>query len=423
MGNEIQWDRIGLPGNPVPGDPARVRMYAKELEDKRSSVDLMAKVLGNIQASGGSSIFVGEAAKRFAARLNQFPTDMRKFSTGLNQAQKALSAWAACMEAQQDKAKSAFYKASSARNELHAARSKLNNASSQASAAKQDMLTLRDQQATGAVIKKSDEVRARDRISQAERLVSSFHRQLENAQGSYDAAMKSIDNAKDAYTDGARVTANKLQGALNETPSLSAWERVYYSDAWRVVVKIAEVGGIVFGVAALFCGGGGIIGLLAFACSAVGFVNDLMAYGEGDISWKELMLSGFSLGLTFLGSSGVLKESAKSLELLKDAKGMSKMSILRALGDPLDKGGYGVSNFSKLLGKSNGFIPTSKWMKEAGEFAKTSSLKSGKSLRMQWCKGFAKSVLGSARAGGARVMTSVRSSLSEMLSTVWHRHG
>ncbi|WP_288805287.1 putative T7SS-secreted protein [uncultured Bifidobacterium sp.] len=425
MSLNVDWSVVGYPADPVPGDPDGVRACAVRLKGKKTSVDSLVVLLNRIVPDKGGSVFVGDAADQYARKLSHFPEDMRNLSRGLEGAYGTLNSWKSSMEYYQGEAYKAYNDAKQALEERHAAEYKLQDASASARSAHFAESQMRLRQLIGEDVSKADEKDTLDRVQQAEQSVQSFRSLVDSAQDSYRAAIKRLDSKKYEYSETAKRTASSLQGYLEEMPSASLWERVYYSSAWSVVVKAAEIGGTIFGIAALVLGGGGIIGILAFAFAAIGFINDLMAFFEKDESWGELLLSTASFGLALIGLKGMGKSLSAGLKAFKRGeKGMSVLSRLkllgknlRLLGDPTEKGGYLVSHFSTMLGKPNGILPVSKWAGSAKSLAATSSKRMSKPLL--WLKGFGRGVWSSAKATARKTGVSMFFKDPELQLTNW----
>lgn len=401
MSLNVDWSVIGYTADPVPGDPDGVGACAARLKGKQESVDSLVTVLNRIVPGRGGSVFVGDAADQYARKLSHFPEDMKNLSRGLEGACSTLNSWKSSMEYYQGEAHNAYEEARRAVEDWKAAEYGLDDASAAARSAHVAEHLMRARQRIGEDVPKADENDTLDRVRRAERSVAAFRSRVDSAHDSYQHAKKRLDSTSDEYSETARSTASSLQGFLEEMPSASLWERVYYSSAWSVVVKAAEIGGTIFGIAALVLGGGGIIGIIAFAFAAIGFLNDFMAAMEGDESWGEAFLSGASLFLAGVGLKGVGKGLLKGLgTFISEGKKMSVLSKLRLLGDPTQKGGYLVSHFSKMLGKPNGILPVSKWAEGAKSLAATSSKRTG--MPLLWMKGFGRGMWTSAKAAARK---------------------
>ena len=418
MSLNVDWSVIGYTADPVPGDPDGVGACAARLKGKQESVDSLVTVLNRIVPGRGGSVFVGDAADQYARKLSHFPEDMKNLSRGLEGACSTLNSWKSSMEYYQGEAHNAYEEARRAVEDWKAAEYGLDDASAAARSAHVAEHLMRARQRIGEDVPKADENDTLDRVRRAERSVAAFRSRVDSAHDSYQHAKKRLDSTSDDYSETARSTASSLQGFLEEMPSASLWERVYYSSAWSVVVKAAEIGGTIFGIAALVLGGGGIIGILAFAFAAIGFINDSMAFFEKDESWGEFLLSFVSLFLAGVGLKGVGKGLSKGLgTFISEGKRMSVLSKLRLLGDPTQKGGYLVSHFSAMLGKSNGILPVSKWAEGAKSLAATSSKRMSKPLL--WLKGFGRGVWSSTKATARKTGVSMFFKDPELQLTNW----
>ena len=326
----LDWWAIDVRFDPVPGDPAGVRQCAAEARSKSSTVESLKDGVSRIRSSHNSgSVFVGKAADKFISKLDDFPSNLSSLSNGLNAIYKTLDSWSACMEDCQRRAGNAYHRAVAAKNSVSNAQSQLVGACGDAANADRDLLQVK--RTLGADVDDADMRRAQRRADAAQGQVASFRRQLDNAQGLYDAARRDVFKVGDEYINGADAAARGLNGALDDLPPVSVFDRVYYSDTWRTIVKVAEVAGYVVGFAMLFLGPGGILGLLAFALAAIGFLNDLLAYSHGDENLWQVLLGGLSLGFSFMGGfvkqsatglGGLVKQSAAGLRFFAESKGL-----------------------------------------------------------------------------------------------------
>lgn len=405
MSLHVDWSVIGYAADPVPGDPDGVGVCAARLRDKKESVDSLVAVLNRIMPDKGGSVFVGDAADQYAKKLSHFPEDMKNLSQGLAGAYDTLNSWKSSMDHCQWEAHRAYDDARQALEARHVAERRLDDASASARSAQSAEFQMRLRQKVGQDVSKADEKETVSRVQRAEKSVADFRTQVNSAQDSYRAAMKRLDSISDEYSERARATGSSLRGYLEELPSASWWERVYYSSAWSVIVKVAEIGSMIFGIAALILGGEGIIGIIIFAFATIGFINDVMAALEGDESWGEAILSFVSLGLARFGLKGVGKSLSTGLELFQSGEKMSVLSKLRLLGDPTQQGGYLVSHFSMMMGRPNGILPVSKWVEGAKSLAATSSKRM--STPLLWMKGFGRGVWSSAKAAGMKAYDSM----------------
>ena len=329
MSLNVIWGAIDLRTDPVPGDPAGVRWCADKASSKSQTVNSLKDDVSRIRSGhDNGSVFVGKAADRFVSRLDDFPSNLSSLSNGLSAISRTLDSWSDCMEDCQRRALDAYNRALNAQNRVIDTKSKLNTARGDAANASRD---LQQKSSPRADVDDADVRRAQQRANAAQQQVVSFHEKLVKAQNSYDAAQNDISKAGYDYMYGAEIAAHGLNGALGDLPPVSVFDRVYYSDAWRTIVKVAEVAGYVVGFVMLFLGPGGILGLLAFALAAIGFLNDLLAYSHGDENLWQVLLGGLSLGFSFMGGfvkqsatglGGLVKQSAAGLRFFTESKGL-----------------------------------------------------------------------------------------------------
>lgn len=352
MSLSLDWSEIELYMDPVPGDPAGVRQCAAKAKLKYTTVDSLKDGVNRIRSVHGSgSVFVGKAADKFISKLDDFPSNLSSLSNGLNATYKTLNSWSACMEDCQHRAANAYHRAVDAKNDVSNAQSQLDGARIDALKANAYKDLLQGKRTLGADVDDADMRRAQSRADTAQGQVASFRRQLDSAQGSYDAARRDVLKAGDEYNNGADIAVHGLNGALDDLPPASVFDRVYYSDTWRTIVKVAEVAANVVGVAMLLLGPGGILGLLAFALAAIGFANDVLAYNHGDENKWQLGLGFLSLG--FSASGGLLKESAAGVRFFANSKELPMYQ--RVIGG-LNSYGHNsgmVTDFETAFRKSN----------------------------------------------------------------------
>ena len=352
MSLSLDWSEIELYMDPVPGDPARVRQCAAKARLKSSTVDSLKDGVSRIRSVHDSgSVFVGKAADKFISKLDDFPSNLSSLSNGLSATYKTLDSWSACMEDCQHRAANAYHRAVDAKNDVSNAQSQLDGARIDALKANAYKDLLQGRRTLGADVDDADMRRAKSRADTAQGQVASFRRQLDSAQGSYDAARRDVLKAGDEYNNGADAAVRGLNGALDDLPPVSVFDRVYYSDTWRTIVKVAEVAGYVVGAAMLLLGPGGILGLLAFAFAAVGFANDFLAFTRGDENFVQLLLGAASLG--FSATSGLVKESAAGVRFFANSKELPMYQ--RVIGG-LNSYGHNsgmVTDFSTAMKTSN----------------------------------------------------------------------
>ncbi|WP_445342913.1 hypothetical protein [Bifidobacterium sp. ESL0819] len=316
MSLNLDWTVLKFAVDPVPGDPNGVRRCASEASLKCQTVDSLKDDVSRIRSShDNGSVFVGKAADRFVSRLEDFPSNLSSLSDGLSAISQTLYSWADCMEDCQRRVGKAHDRAADALSRASAANLKLTGALAETAAAGKALVMVDE------VGDDADVQRAQRRADAAQRQVDSFRSQRSSALDSYGNACRDACKAVGDYNNGAFIAARGLNGALGDLPSVSVFDRVYYSDAWRTIVKVAETANLVLTVAMLFLGPGGILGLLAFALAAIGFLNDLLAYSHGDENRRQLAL-GF-LSMVLAGAPGALgKQSAAGLRFFAESKGL-----------------------------------------------------------------------------------------------------
>ncbi|MCT6918045.1 MAG: hypothetical protein M3Z49_02400 [Bifidobacteriales bacterium] len=350
----LDWWAIDVRFDPVPGDPAGVRQCAAEARSKSSTVESLKDGVSRIRSSHNSgSVFVGKAADKFISKLDDFPSNLSSLSNGLNAIYKTLDSWSACMEDCQRRAGNAYHRALAAKNSVSNVQSQLVGACGDAANADRDLLQVK--RTLGADVDDADMRRAQRRADAAQGQVASFRRQLDNAQGLYDAARSDVFKVGDEYINGADAAVRGLNGALDDLPPVSVFDRVYYSDTWRTIVKVAEVAANVVGVAMLLLGPGGILGLLAFALAAIGFANDLLAFFHGDENMWQVALGGLSVMMASPG--GLVKQSAAGVRFFADSKGLPMYQRVIGGLNSYGRNSGMVTDFATAMRKSNYELP------------------------------------------------------------------
>ena len=331
MSLSLDWWAIEFFSDPVPGDPTEVRQCADKAKSKHTTVDSLKDDVSQIRsAHDNGSVFVGKAADKFISKLDDFPSNLSSLSSGLSAIYKTLDSWSNCMEDCQRRAGNAYQRAVEAQNRASDAQSKLDSARGDAYRATADLLRAKKDPlhpdrggplGANRSILGEDVRQAQCRVDAAQGQVDFFCGQLEREQKLYDAARKDVLKASNDYNNGADIAVHGLNGALDDLPPVSVFDRVYYSDTWRTIVKVAEVAGWVVSLAMLFLGPGGILGLLGFALAAIGFLNDLLAYNHGDENRRQLALGGLSMILAAV-PGGLGKQSFAGLRFFANSKGL-----------------------------------------------------------------------------------------------------
>ena len=362
MSLNLDWTVLKFAVDPVPGDPDGVRRCAGEASLKCQTVDSLKDDVSRIRSGhDNGSVFVGKAADRFVSRLEDFPSNLSGLSDGLSAISQTLYSWADCMEDCQRRVGKAHDRAADALSRASVANLKLTGALAETAAAGKALVMVDE------VGDDADVQRAQRRADAAQRQVDSFRSQRSSALDSYGNACRDACKAVGDYNNGAFIAARGLNGALGDLPSVSVFDRVYYSDAWRTIVKVAEVANLVLTVAMLFLGPGGILGLLAFALAAIGFLNDLLAYSHGDENRRQLALGFLSMALA--GAPGALvKQSNAGLRFFAESKGLPMYQRVIGGLNSYGRNSGMVTDFATAMKQSNyALLDTSGFAKQPAE--------------------------------------------------------
>ena len=141
----------------------------------------------------------------------------------------------------------------------------------------------------GVVVPSDWQVRqARNSSVAAASRVNDARNSQADAQSRLDAAKRLVQEAKADYEDGARVVVAKLDDAKDAGVRADTWwEKIYHSDAWKVIVAVVTV---VVIVAAIVLSGGAALAVLAIG-GALLLADSLMAWQEGEINGGEFALA------------------------------------------------------------------------------------------------------------------------------------
>ncbi|MEZ5187072.1 MAG: hypothetical protein R2723_00075, partial [Microbacterium sp.] len=206
--------------------------------------------------------------------------------------------WAGKIDDTQARADTALAQARVAHEDLAAAQDALSQAlSSQSASARslertQNLYDLyKDAPAApaGVTVPSDWQVRqARNASAAAASRVNDARSSQADAQSRLDAAKRLVQEAKADYDDGARVVVAKLDDAKDAGVRADTWwEKIYHSDAWKVIVAVVTV---VVIVAAIVLSGGAALAVLAIG-GALLLADSLMAWQEGEISGGDFALA------------------------------------------------------------------------------------------------------------------------------------
>ncbi len=341
--------------DPVPGESVSIRELADRLSGRRRTLQCLADDLNAISKDMGSSgsVFVGEAADKFKAKMGDFPKEMGKLASSFDNPVRALRSWADTVSHCQGRADDALARAWEAKRKLDGAQGSCEQASVNYQALDQSYTTAYREYAIGESDRtQADLARMRSRRDEAQRQFDMFRNQLSSAQNELDQARADAKKAAGDYEQAAKDTARTIEGSFPDMPGTSLWEQVYYSQAWEIVVKAAEIGAFVAGILSLFCGGW-LVSLIALVCAALLFVNSTMARAAKDISWDEFALSFLVLSLSFVGAGKALEGMKTAVAASKSGSVFAKSAALSdavGLGRASGGAGSGMELSSTLKG-------------------------------------------------------------------------
>jgi len=118
MARPTDWHVVGLSHDPVPGDPADIRMLAAKYSEATSQFDLVATDLRAVESDGAVAGWTGDASDAFRQSLHPVPGRVVTASTTMHSAAEALRRWAASVEDAQAEADRALHQARVAHSDL-----------------------------------------------------------------------------------------------------------------------------------------------------------------------------------------------------------------------------------------------------------------------------------------------------------------
>ena len=297
MSRPSDWYLVDLGSDPTPGESWGVRALAGAYGNIATIAGEVSSIVDAVNTTSQSGIWVGAAGDTFRTKIGELPTNARKCADSYGIARDAASVWAGKIDDTQARADTALNQARVAHEDLTAARDALTQAltaqssSSRALSRTQDLYDLyKDTPPPAGVTVPTDwQLRqARNASASAASRVSSAESSQADAQARLDAAKRLVAEAKADYDDGARVVVAKLEDAKDAGVRADTWwEKIYHSDAWKVIVAVVTV---VVIVAAIVLSGGAALAVLAIG-GALLLADSLMAWQEGEISGGEFALA------------------------------------------------------------------------------------------------------------------------------------
>ncbi|TCD54654.1 hypothetical protein EJ419_02130 [Alloscardovia theropitheci] len=322
-----EWNEVGYSKDQVPGDSESIATLSAKFATNANSLIELAGLLKKVNGSASDgAIWTGKGAEEFKKEYKDFDTKVTKVADSFEKVKTQLNTMADTVSQYQPLANNALDEALEAKRRMKNLGNEMVSANATLNRAKHDVQVAKS-------LPPSDKS-AHDKQSQASSALSSaqsqldmFKAQLSSARNDLDDAKRRINSYHDSYDEAAQNVATQIRDAQN-TGDLKTgfFEKWYYSDVWRGIVKVAEVVGFVAGIAAICLGGGGLIiaGIL-LATSLISFVDTAVGYQVGDKDGWDVLFSAVALGLSVVGMKGAASEFETGLKAVRSSGSPVKM--------------------------------------------------------------------------------------------------
>ncbi|MGW0736274.1 DUF6531 domain-containing protein [Streptomyces sp. NPDC002851] len=347
------WHVLDLEGDPVPGDPQRVRKLARELHDFAEDV---GTALRQIRAMAGEDTlqrWSGKSANKFKEQFDGVPGNLTKLRTSYDLAGDAFADYWPKLERAQSLADRALVKGREAREDLNAAQGRLDGATDWVKTATAKTKAYDD--AKGPEAPDESKVRAATRnAQQANSARSSAQGDVDSAQSALDAAKAMAQEARELREDAARVCKDKLDEASDAgIQNRDWWEDAvnFVTENWDAIVAVCKVVVAVVGVIAMIVGGP-ILAAIVVVAALVVLADTLNKYRKGQASLFDVgmaaldcipgmkgltTLGGLAKGVKALGKTGLKGMALGAKGMAKSVRGRGReMKSLVCRTDPID---------------------------------------------------------------------------------------
>ncbi|MGN8050757.1 putative T7SS-secreted protein, partial [Curtobacterium sp. 22159] len=319
------WDVVDQGDDPVKGDPATLRVMAREYQRISDAAQDASTRLNSVKGSGWLTDWEGEAADVFVDAIADTPGDLSKLVASYEQAASALSGWADVVDDTQYRADGALADAKDAAGDLAAAQSRLSDAQATLShyqTAARNLSKVADQYPAGSEVPDGVDVpspaqlrAASDNTTVAQGSVSSAQGDIAAAQSRIEAAKRLVADARGDWEDGERRTATKIGAAADAgLGKQSFWDKVFGSEAWETIVSVAKVVVAVGGIIAMIIPGPWTLVIAAIALVVLADTLYKMSQGKAD---------GWDLAFALLDCVPAAGALGRLASLGKDARGMA----------------------------------------------------------------------------------------------------
>jgi hypothetical protein len=285
----LSWQLLDQDGDPVPGDPDRVKTaqerYAKIAETIHDTADKLRKVTG-------TDGLKGEYADAIRDKATDVVNDLTKASGRYDAVAKAVGEYQPALQHARDETAAAVTDAETA------------NAAQTKAHAMPDPSANRPPDAPPLSQADQDAVRDRNKATGA-------------ADADLAAAKTRLHNAVEALNTAGKALANAVGKNAFKGDHLtdSGWDRFLHGlNAFlKVLVKVLQWIGVALAALALIIPGVGALVLAAVVVAATILVADIILVAQGETSWGEVVIA--AVGVILLGAGGAL---AKGLQKLGD---------------------------------------------------------------------------------------------------------
>jgi hypothetical protein len=320
----LRWDLLDLDGDPVPGDPDRVKTaqerYAKIAKTIHDTADNLRKVTG-------TDGLKGQYADAIRDQATDVVNDLTKASGRYDAVATAVGVYLPALQHARDETAVAVHDAENA------------NAAQTKAHAMPDPSANRPPDAQPLSQADQDAVRDRNKATAAaDSDLAAAKTRLHNAVEALNAAGQALEKA---------VGKNAFK---NDHLTDSGWDKFLhgFNKFLKVLVKVLQWIGVALAALALIIPGVNVLVLASVVVAATILVADIILAAQGEASWREVGIA--AAGVVLLGLGGAL---AKGLQKVGDKLRPLVAQISRNTARPAIENNLAMEMPEFLAGTSN----------------------------------------------------------------------
>ena len=307
MARPTDWHVLDLPGDPVPGNPWRVKELGGRMRSLADDAENAARNVRGLVGDHAAMNWIGAAGDAFREHIGKFPGQLDKVANSHHMCADALMAYGGDLDSAQSQADRALTQARPLFDKVQSLHSQLATANANATSASKSYTTLNSGGTTPDSTALAAAVKAK---TDSQHSVDTLNSQLSGPEAQLEA-LKKLAHQAAGLRDTAEDTAHRQINAATDAgiPPDSFWHKLgdLAAALWHGLVIIAKIVSFIGAIILMIVGGPLWLIVAVVVAGLIILADTLYKYSQGkasllDVGLAVLACIPITKGLTSLGA-------------------------------------------------------------------------------------------------------------------------